>query len=83
MNRKIDKGTLTRTLLLFVALLNQSLIMFGFTEIPIGEEEIMSAVDLAYLFGSTVFTIVTAVVAWWKDNAISREARAKKAQGGK
>jgi SPP1 family holin len=83
MNKKIDKGTLIRTLLLFVALINQTLALLGFTEIPIGEEEITSTVDLAYLLGSMIFTIVTSLVAWWKNNDVTRKARARRVKEGK
>ncbi|MFP7225670.1 phage holin [Priestia filamentosa] len=78
MNKKIDKGTLIRTLLLFVALINQTLALLGFTEIPISEEEITSTVDLAYLLGSMIFTIVTSLVAWWKNNDVTQKARARR-----
>ncbi|WLD95459.1 phage holin [Alkalihalobacillus sp. AL-G] len=62
--RKIDKGTVIRTVLLFVALINQSLIMTG-----------NPVIDSAYLVGSIGFSILTIVIAWWKDNIITDKAR--------
>lgn len=80
MNKKIDVGTRLRTVLLFVALINQILVSIGWNELPVGEGEIKVATQNLYVAGSTVFTIVTALISWWKDNPISRKARAKKAK---
>ena len=63
--KKIDNGTLIRTLLLLLALVNQSLIMLGYPIIDISEGEITTLVDGVYLVGSMAFTIITTIVAWF------------------
>ncbi|PAD86661.1 phage holin [Niallia circulans] len=65
----MDKGTLIRTIVLFIALVNQFLVSFGLYEIP-GTAEEQTA------FISAVFTFVTAVIAWFKNNYVT--ARGKK-----
>lgn len=65
----MDKGTLIRTVVLFIALVNQFLVSFGLYEIP-GTAEEQTA------FISAIFTFVTAVIAWFKNNYVT--ARGKK-----
>ncbi|WP_413466076.1 phage holin [Niallia circulans] len=65
----MDRGTIIRTIVLFIALLNQFLVSFGLYEIP-GTAEEQTA------FISAVFTFVTAVIAWFKNNYVT--ARGKK-----
>lgn len=67
----MDKGTLVRTLVLSVALINQLLVAFGLNPI-LGNE------DTWYTVISTVFTAVTAAVAWFKNNYVT--AKGKKQQ---
>lgn len=70
--KNIDTGTIVRTVVLFVALVNQGLVAFGYSVLPFNNEEIE-------LFISTLFTVFTALIAWWKNNNITREARRKAA----
>lgn len=63
----ISAGTIARTICLCFALLNQILIVFGKGTIDIVDEDI-------YQIVSTVFTIVTAVMAWWKNNSFTKAA---------
>ncbi|EOR24977.1 hypothetical protein A499_06495 [Niallia nealsonii AAU1] len=65
----MDRGTIIRTIVLFIALVNQFLVSFGLYEIP-GTAEEQTA------FISAVFTFVTAVIAWFKNNYVT--ARGKK-----
>lgn len=67
----MDKGTVIRTLVLFIALINQFLVSFGLYEIPGTAEE-----QTALL--SAVFTFVTAVVAWFKNNYITNKGQKQK-----
>ncbi|MCY8234815.1 phage holin [Priestia endophytica] len=76
--KKIDKGTLIRSVLLFVALINQTLIMMGKPVIPVEEGQITSFVDGIYLVGSIALTIVTSIAAWWKNNFITKKGKAQK-----
>jgi len=67
----MDKGTLIRTIVLFIALLNQFLVSFGLYEIPGTAEE-----QTALL--SAVFTFVTAAIAWFKNNYITAKGKKQK-----
>ena len=59
--------TLIRTIVLLVALINQVLVITGHSIIPIGEDQLVEYVSLT-------FTIVTAIIAWWKNNSFTKEA---------
>lgn len=65
---EITAGTIARTIILFLALINQLLSASGHAVIPIEDATIETLV-------STAFTIVTALVAWWKNNSFTKAAR--------
>ncbi|PGZ96932.1 phage holin [Bacillus pseudomycoides] len=67
----MDKGTLIRTIVLFIALLNQFLVSAGLYEIP-GTEEQQTALI------SAVFTFVAAVIAWFKNNYVTAKGKQQK-----
>lgn len=73
--KNLDKGTVTRTSLLLLALINQALIIFGVTAVPVTEDQVVSLIDGLYLVGSMIFTIVTSVIAWFKNNDITQKAK--------
>ncbi|MDX8288826.1 phage holin [Metabacillus indicus] len=75
---KFDKGTVLRTVLLFVALINQSLIMLGYPILPIEEGQITGLIDGLYLVGSLIFTVVTSLIAWFKNNYVTAKGKAQK-----
>lgn len=52
---------LVRTAVLFLALLNQLLLVFGYTILPISEEELSELL-------STLLTMLSALWVWWGDN---------------
>ena len=62
-------GTIIRTVCLILALINQILTATGHSIIPIDDETVTQLI-------STAATVITAVVAWWKNNSITKEARA-------
>ena len=62
-------GTIIRTVCLVLALINQILTATGHSIIPIDDDTVTQLI-------STAATVITAVVAWWKNNSITREARA-------
>lgn len=64
---KISAGTLARTACLFVALVNQLLIMAGKDILPFEEKQVYEMV-------STIFTIICSLVAWWKNNSYTTAA---------
>jgi len=64
---KIDSKTITRTIILAIALINQIFAIFGRQQIPVQE-------DTVYQIVSLIFTIVTTVWSWWKNNSFTQEA---------
>ncbi len=64
---KITKGTLIRTVVLLLALVNQILSICGVSPIPIDD-------DTATNIISTLWTVVASVLAWWKNNSFTGEA---------
>ena len=52
---------LVRTCVLFVALVNQLLMVFGYTILPISEEQVSELC-------TALFTTIAALWAWWTDN---------------
>ncbi|WP_182101812.1 phage holin [Niallia taxi] len=67
----MDKGTVIRTIVLFIALINQFLVSFGLYEIPGTAEEQTT-------FLSTVFTIIMAIIAWFKNNYVTAKGKRQK-----
>ena len=63
----ITSGTIARTIILVLALLNQLLTATGHSVINISDESVNALI-------STGFTIVTAVIAWWKNNSFTQSA---------
>ncbi|ARC68659.1 MULTISPECIES: phage holin [Bacillus] len=76
--KNFDKGTVVRTVLLFIALVNQTLIMFGKAALPISEDQVNTLADALYLTCSTIFTIVTTLVAWFKNNYVTGKGKQQK-----
>ncbi|WP_449376526.1 phage holin [Bacillus safensis] len=76
--KTFDKGTVIRTVLLFIALINQTLVMFGQTVLPISEEQVQTTGEALYVAGSTIFTMVTAVTAWFKNNYVTYKGQLQK-----
>lgn len=66
---KVSAGTIARTVCLALALVNQILTVTGHSIIPIQDEDIQMLVSL-------LFTIITAVVSWWKNNSFTEAALA-------
>nr|WP_276532113.1 phage holin [Heyndrickxia oleronia] len=64
----MDKGTVIRTIVLTIALVNQILVGFGLYEIP-GTEEEQTAVI------SSVFTFIAAAIAWFKNNYFTAKGK--------
>lgn len=63
----IKTDTIIRTIILFLALVNQILTSTGHNIIPVSDEEISTVV-------STAITIGASVWAWWKNNSFTAEA---------
>lgn len=65
---KINTVTIIRTVLLALALINQSLVLAGYSPLPFEDADVE-------VFLTGAFTAVMAVWSWWKNNAITRDAR--------
>ncbi|MDX5484833.1 phage holin [Bacillus pumilus] len=76
--KNFDKGTVIRTVLLFMALINQALILFGKPILPISEDQVTSLTETLYLAFSMIFTIVTTLVAWFKNNYVTDKGKQQK-----
>lgn len=64
---KISADTIARTIVLFIAILNQILAILGKNRLEIAESDIYQIVTL-------VFTIGSAIWAWWKNNSFTQSA---------
>ena len=64
---KISSGTIARTVVLILALVNQVLSVLGYKIIPIEDGQINDFVTIA-------FTIGSALAAWWKNNSFTEAA---------
>lgn len=67
MKEQISVGTIIRTVCLILALVNLTLETFGKSVIPISDEQVSELITL-------IFTIVTSVAAFWKNNSFTQEA---------
>lgn len=65
---KVSAGTAARTICLILALANQILAIVGKEAIAFAEADVYQGVSL-------VFTAVTAIAAWWKNNSFSAAAQ--------
>lgn len=66
--KKTDVGTITRTILIIIALINQGLVIAGKNPLPFEDDQIAQVIS----FG---FTAVTSLIAWWKNNNFTAEAK--------
>lgn len=66
-NLHISAGTVARTLVLVLALVNQILSACGKSPLPIESETLEQLVTAG-------FTIVAALIAWWKNNSFTQNA---------
>ena len=66
-NTSVKVSTIIRTVVLALALINQLLVAFGCSPIPIEEQSVE-------LLISTVATVVAAVWGWWKNNSFTKAA---------
>lgn len=69
MNTKVSAGTITRTIVLILALVNQILSATGHAVLPIEDAQVEVIV-------STVWTMAASLWAWWKNNSFTKAALA-------
>lgn len=65
----ITAGTIARTIILALALINQVLSVTGHPVLPIDDAQIETLV-------TTGWTVVAALIAWWKNNSFTSAAKA-------
>ena len=64
---KITTGTIIRTVILLLALVNQVLAICGVSPIPIDDDTATNVI-------STLWTVIASVVTWWKNNSFTENA---------
>ena len=64
----IKKETIIRTIVLFLAILNNILSLLGKNPLPYESEEIEQAVTI-------IVTVIATLWAWWKNNSFTLPAR--------
>lgn len=67
MKTKVSAGTIARTVVLAVTLVNMLLTAFGKNPLPFSDSEVYGVV-------SSVAMVVAVVAAWWKNNAFTQKA---------
>ncbi|MGD2407687.1 phage holin [Bacillus subtilis] len=70
-----DKGTVIRTVLLLIALINQTMLMLSKSPLDIQEEQVNQLADALYSAGSIAFTIGTTLTAWFKNNYVTEKGK--------
>lgn len=67
MRTKVSPDTIARTIVLALALVNQLLAVFGKGTIEIAENDVYQVISL-------IWTIGSALVAWWYNNSFTHHA---------
>lgn len=67
----MDRMSLIRTVILAIALINQILVISGKSPLPLDDANVELTI-------STIFTIITSLWTWWKNNYISRVGQEQK-----
>lgn len=65
---KITAGTIARTVVLVIALINQVLTMAGINPLPWSDDEVYTGI-------TAVLTVAASIAAWWKNNSLTAPAR--------
>lgn len=64
---KVTKGTIIRTAVLALAIINNALAIFGKSPIPLDDQTITEVISFAFTTGA-------AFAAWWKNNSFTQKA---------
>lgn len=65
---KVDAGTIARTIVLGLGLLNMILAQLGFVPLDIADSQVYQAVSDIVVIGGAIF-------AWWKNNPFTKNAK--------
>lgn len=66
-NNQIQTGTIVRTALLGLALINQLLVYSGHSVLSITDQTLEMII-------TNGFTLVMSIIAWWKNNSFTKKA---------
>ena len=66
-NQNVSKGTILRTVVLLIALVNQFLTICGWNPLPFSEDAVYEGASLVWTAGASLW-------AWWKNNSFTPEA---------
>lgn len=64
----VDKSTWIRTAVLIFALINQAFVIFGVSEKTVD-------IDSVTYYASYIFTALSSLWAWWKNNSFTKKAQ--------
>lgn len=64
---KVSKGTIARTVVLIIALINQTLTMTGHNPLPWSDEQLYEGITI-------ILTVGASIAAWWKNNSFTKPA---------
>ncbi|KSU06836.1 phage holin [Lactococcus lactis] len=67
-NKGPDIGTITRTVILVLALINQILTTLGYSPLPIHDSQVQDLLSIG-------ITMVVSVMTWWKNNSFTHSAK--------
>lgn len=73
-----DKGTVIRTVLLVLALVNQILAISGVKPLPLSEDDVNQFINMAYEIVTYGFTLAMVVVGWFKNNYVTEKGKQQK-----
>ncbi|WP_437828922.1 phage holin [Niallia taxi] len=76
--KSLDKGTVIRTVLLFIAFANQGLAMFGKEALPFNDNQAVSFIEMLYYFVTFFSTAAAAAFAWFKNNYVTEKGQQQK-----
>lgn len=65
---KISKGTIVRTIMIFIVIINFVLKNMGVNLLPINENVIANTVE-------TIISVLSVLAAWWYNNSFSEKAK--------
>jgi SPP1 family holin len=71
----MDKGTVVRSVILAIALINQ---IFGVGTIALDEGQVITVVEGMYLLISTLVTAGAAIWTWFRNNYITKKGKQQK-----
>ena len=72
MNLKVKTSTWVRAIVFAIAIVNQILVVFGKSPLPLDEEMINGVIVQVDILVSSIITISVGILNWWKNNSFSK-----------